>query len=162
MLSNFSAAFLVCCFFSVTAATAAAATGTNCLACSYNYAGDGSRDRECVTNATHFVSSVNVSCNFATHSCVIIATYEPGYTRLSSLSRTCEETPNGLPAYGCQDLGGRPRCRQYCRSDWCNVGHGDIHMETDDGNGAASLGKGRWWWGVLSGSLLLLHAMVRL
>ncbi|KAL8616478.1 hypothetical protein ACOMHN_041081 [Nucella lapillus] len=127
---------------------------TRCLACSYTRAGDGTRDFECVSNATHFVQSLPVLCNFNTHACVTIAVYSAGYGHVASLSRSCYAQPSG-GSPSC-DGGTNPRCQRYCRTDYCNVEHGDIHA-TITANGVASLGLQTWVvWLLSAGGVLFL------
>ncbi|CAG5121042.1 unnamed protein product, partial [Candidula unifasciata] len=107
-----------------------------CLACSYTFAGDGTRDRECVTDVLSNAHTKVVNCTSGR--CYIKAVYAHDYLKLDSLSRGCNfDTSDSDKCDPPTSM--IPTCQMVCSSDQCNSQHGDIWSSKKHDNGDASL-----------------------
>ncbi|BFZ21676.1 hypothetical protein BsWGS_24715 [Bradybaena similaris] len=106
-----------------------------CLACSYNFAGDGSTDLQCVIDVFNNTHTSVVACD--TGRCNIRATYAQGYSKLSSLSRGCSFAKSDFDE--CDPPSSTfPTCQIVCSSDQCNRQHGNLWSSYKPHNGVPS------------------------
>ncbi|KAK7092952.1 uncharacterized protein [Littorina saxatilis] len=105
--------------FSVTACLfSSTAQAVRCVSCSYQYAGDGTTNLECVTEPFKEPRTQNISCDFVNNACLTKAVYNPDYVQLTSFERSCYPK-NLLPSEGC-NTDPNPSCYRVCSTDLCN------------------------------------------
>ncbi|PVD36025.1 hypothetical protein C0Q70_02995 [Pomacea canaliculata] len=89
-----------------------------CVACSYNFAGDGTVDYACVNDSIRHTTSSNITCDFTTHSCVIKALLFKAKQH-KSVTRDCLPTSaTSLEVCGYTD---RRTCLLECKTHMCNA-----------------------------------------